>query len=74
MLARRNAWLDCWLRRPPPGDDPANPYGKNRFLHGAHAVGWPATAAQRRADDLRVDRFRRALPKSCWPIPPRWSP
>ena len=61
-------------RRPPPGDDPANPYGKNRFLHGVHAVGWPATAAQRRADDLRVDRFRRALPKSCWPVPPRWSP
>ena len=54
--------------------DPGNPYGKNRFLHGAHAVGWPATAAQRRTDDLRVDRFRRALPKSCWPIPPRWSP
>ena len=70
----RNAWVDCWLRSPPPGDDPANPYGKNRFLHGAHAVDWPATAAQRRTDDLRVDRFRRALPKSCWPIPPRWSP
>jgi hypothetical protein len=74
ILVRRGAWLDCWIRRPPPGDDPANPYGKNRFLHGAHAAGWPTTAAQRRADDLRVDRFRRALPKSCWPIPPRWSP
>jgi hypothetical protein len=74
LTARRLSWLHCWLTRPPPGQDPANPYGKNRFLHGAHAAGWPATASQRREDDRRVDRFRRALPKSCWPIPPRWSP
>ena len=26
--------LMCWLQRPPITRDPANPYGKNRFLHG----------------------------------------
>ena len=73
ILARRSAWLQCWLSRPPPGDDPANPYGKNRFLHGVHASTWPATPRERRADDASVERFRRRIPSSCWPIPPRWS-
>lgn len=71
--ARRTAWVECWITRPPPGGDPANPYGKNRHLHGIHAASWPSTARERRSDDARVERFRRALPKSCWPIPPRWS-
>lgn len=73
ILSRRTAWLQCWLNQPPPGDDPANPYGKNRFLHGTHAATWPATARERAADAARVERFRRSLPPSCWPIPPRWS-
>ena len=48
ILARTLARLGCWLRRPPPERDPSNPYGKNRFLHGAHVAAWPATAAERR--------------------------
>jgi hypothetical protein len=73
IRSRRAAWLQCWLSRPPPGDDPANPYGKNRFLHGLHPAGWPASTAERGADAARVARVRRAIPPSCWPIPPRWS-
>jgi hypothetical protein len=73
IFSRRSAWLSCWLSRRPPGDDPANPYGKNRFLHGTHSSDWPATARERDANDARVERFRRRLPRSCWPIPPRWS-
>ena len=56
--AGRSAGCDCWLRRPPPGDDPANPYGKNRFLHGAHASG---LALDRRAAPRRRPA-RRPLP------------
>jgi hypothetical protein len=73
ILSRRIAWMQCWLHQPPAAFDPGNPYGKNRFLHGIHAAAWPATAQERAADDARVERFRRALPQSCWSIPPRWS-
>ena len=69
LLAR----MDCWLRRPPAELDRANPYGKNRFLHGSHAAGWPSTAGERRANERRVERFRRGLERSCWPHPPRWD-
>ena len=71
--ARTLARLDCWLRQPPAALDRANPYGKNRFLHGSHAAGWPSTAGERRADERRVERFRRGLERSCWPHPPRWG-
>lgn len=73
VYARRVARLDCWLRRPAAALDPSNPYGKNRFLHGPHAAGWPGTAAERRVDERRVERFRRGLKRSCWPHPPRWG-
>ena len=85
-IARREAWprqsdrirdrtlaqLMCWLQQPPVARDPANPFGKNRFLHGSHRAGWPSTAHERRVDEHRVERFRRQLPKSCWPLPKRW--
>lgn len=73
VQARTLARMDCWLRSPPAALDPGNPYGKNRFLHGPHTAGWPATAAERRVDERRVERFRRGLKRSCWPHPPRWS-
>ena len=71
--ARTLARLDCWLRQPPAALDRANPYGKNRFLHGSHAASWPSTAGERRANERRVERFRRGLERSCWPHPPRWG-
>jgi len=73
ILARRLGWLSCWLRRPAARLDPANPYGKNRILHGPHSARWPGNARERRENEVRVERFRRALPASCWPRPPRWS-
>ncbi len=73
ILARQLARLDCWLRRPRPGDDPGNPYGKARFWHGPHSRGWPRTRRQRRANDRRVERLRRRLRPSCWPRPAAWS-
>jgi hypothetical protein len=73
IFARTAARLGCWLRRPPAALDPANPYGKNRFLHGPHAAGWPSTASERRVDERRVERFRRGLMRACWPQPPRWG-
>jgi hypothetical protein len=72
MLSRQLARLPCWLRRPLPGLDPTNPYGKAHHLHGGHARDWPATATQRRAAGRRVERFRRVLRPSCWPRPERW--
>ncbi|MBE2314656.1 hypothetical protein DVA67_001620 [Solirubrobacter sp. CPCC 204708] len=73
VQARALRRLDCWLTRPAPALDPGNPYGKNRFLHGSHAAGWPGTAAERRADDRRVERFRRGLMRACWPHPKAWK-
>jgi hypothetical protein len=73
ILSRTMQRLDCWLRRPPAGVDPGNPYGKNRFLHGRHEAGWPTTPAERRADQRRVERVRRGLERACWPHPPRWA-
>ena len=73
ILARQAARLDCWMRSPRPGNDPTNPYGKARYWHGAHERGWPATRRQRRANERRVERFRRSLRRGCWPIPLRWS-
>jgi hypothetical protein len=73
ILARQSARLDCWLRSPRPGDDPANPYGKARFWHGPHARGWPGTRRQRAANERRVERLRRRLRHGCWPRPHAWS-
>jgi len=73
IRARIAARMDCWLRRPAAELDRANPYGKNRLLHGSHAAGWPGTAGERRANERRVERFRRGLARSCWPHPPRWG-
>jgi hypothetical protein len=73
ILARQIASLDCWMRRPIPGRDPSNPYGKALQWHGNHRAGWPATAAQRRADERRVERVRRALRRGCWRRPGPWS-
>lgn len=73
ILRRTLQRLPCWLDRPPAALDPANPYGKNRFLHGPHAAGWPATAAQRRTDERRVERFRAGLARACWPRVHRWK-
>ncbi len=72
ILARTLAKTPCWLRRPPAGLDVSNPYGKNRFLHGSHESGWPATARERSADQRRVERFRQRLAQTCWRHPPRW--
>ena len=69
---RTLAQLMCWLQQPPISRDPANPYGKNRFLHGRHRAGWPSTAREWRIDERRVERVRQRLPKSCWPLPKRW--
>jgi hypothetical protein len=73
ILARQTARLDCWMRSPRPGGDSANPYGKARFWHGPHVRGWPATMRERRANDRRVERFRRRVAHGCWPIPAPWS-
>ena len=73
IVARTLAWMPCWMTRPAPRLDKANPYGKNRMLHGAHSASWPATARERREDERRVERFRARLPKSCWSRPPAWS-
>jgi hypothetical protein len=73
ILARQTDALDCWMRSPRPGADPTNPYGKARFWHGGHARGWPVTARQRRANERRVERFRRSLRRGCWRRPARWS-
>ena len=70
---RTRAQLACWLGQPPAKMDPANPFGKNRFLHGEHVAGWPRTPAERRANDRRVERFRQRLVKGCWPHPRSWS-
>jgi hypothetical protein len=73
QLQRVHRQLSCWLRRPPPAHDPGNPYGKSLLQHGHHAAGWPATAAQRRTDEQRVEHARRRLTPSCWKPPPRWN-
>ena len=73
ILARQVAALACWMASPRPGDDPANPYGKARFWHGRHSRGWPGTRRQRRANERRVERFRRSLRRDCWRRPPPWS-
>ena len=73
LVARTLAWMPCWMARPAPRLDKANPYGKNRLLHGAHSPSWPATARERRQDQHRVERFRARLPKSCWSRPPAWK-
>ncbi len=73
ILARQTVALDCWMRTPRPGGDPTNPYGKARFWHGSHARGWPATRRERRANERRVERFRRSLRRGCWRRPARWS-
>jgi len=70
---RTRAQLACWVQQPPAAMDPANPFGKNRFLHGEHAAGWPNTAEERRANDRRVERFRLRLVKGCWRHPRSWS-
>jgi hypothetical protein len=73
IFARQRAAIPCWLRSLHPVDDPGNPYGKAKLQHGDHDAGWPATPAERRANEARVERVRRALPRSCWRPPPAWS-
>lgn len=68
------AGLPCWLRRPLPSMDPTNPYGKASELHGRHhRRDWPASAAEQRANEARVERFRRSLKHSCWTRPQAWA-
>jgi hypothetical protein len=66
ILARTRARIGCWVRRPLPGWDKSNPYGKNRFLHGSHKAGWPATPEEWAADERRVERVRNELTRTCW--------
>ena len=73
IVRRTLAWLPCWISRPAASLDPTNPYGKSLQLHGRHAAPWPATARERRSDELRVDRWLRRMPISCWTRPPIWS-
>ena len=73
IVARTLAWTPCWMTRPAPRLDHANPYGKNHLLHGAHSASWPASAREQREDERRVERFRVRLPQSCWSRPPAWS-
>jgi hypothetical protein len=68
------AGLPCWLRKPLPSMDPTNPIGKASELHGRHhRRDWPATAAEQRANEARVERFRRSLKHSCWTRPQAWA-
>lgn len=72
---RRRARLDCWLARPLPTFDRLSFYGHQAEQHGHHhAPAYPATQAERAADDARVERFRRSRPGSCHPRPPPWPP
>ena len=73
ILVRQTARLACWMRSPPPGEDPANPYGKARFWHGLHLRTWPRTRRQRLANERRVEHLRRRLQPGCWGRPPAWS-
>jgi hypothetical protein len=72
VLASQAAMLPCWMRRPVPTLDSANPFGKAKRQHGAHGAAWPSTARQRRADERRVERVRRSLTRSCWRRPRAW--
>ena len=72
MLARQVATLPCWLRSLRPSMDWGSPYGKALAEHGAHARGWPATDAERRIDERRVQRFWHRLRRTCWPRVPDW--
>jgi lambda repressor-like predicted transcriptional regulator len=74
ILERRTGLLGCWLRKPLARFDPGNPYGKQMRQHGAHPRAWPATVRERRVDQARVERSRRALSASCWRPPPAWRP
>lgn len=72
IIRRQRHRLECWLQRPEPPQDWGNPYGHGAWLHGVHGPGWPATAAERRLDDRRVERARRSLRRSCWGRPRAW--
>jgi hypothetical protein len=73
LLARQLHTLPCWIRSLRPTDDPGNPYGKATRMHGRHAAGWPATAAQRRHNERRAERLRRRLKRTCWPTVTAWN-
>lgn len=73
ILARQEAALPCWLRRPHPAQDPGNPYGKATQQHGQHPAGWPRTARERADDEAGVERVRRSLERSCWRPPAPWT-
>jgi AraC-like DNA-binding protein len=73
ILARQEAGLPCWLRRPHPARDSGNPYGKATRQHGEHLASWPASARERVHDEAGVERVRRSLARSCWRPPPRWT-
>lgn len=70
MLARRRAELRCWMRSPVPGKDPGQPYVEQHKIEGRRAT--VTTAAQLAADERIIERYRRALPRSCWSVPARW--
>jgi hypothetical protein len=73
LYDRRVAQLPCWMTRPLPSQDPASPYAHEQAMHGRWYARMPRTAAQRRSDEAAVERFRRHLPSSCWPVPAAWS-
>jgi len=70
MLERRRRHRACWLTRPVAGMDRAHPYGEQHTLRARMML--PRTVAQLRADERLIERYRRALPRSCWDRPPPW--
>ena len=67
ILGRTLARIGCWLRRPLPGWDRTNPYGKNRYLHGPHKAGWPGDRGGDRGRRPPRRALRRKVTRSCWP-------
>ena len=70
-VARQEEQLPCWRSRVVPGDDRAHPYAQQHVLRDR--VLLPRSTAQLRADERELERFRRALPGSCWSRPARWT-
>lgn len=70
MLARRRRDLPCWLARPVPGKDPSQPYTEQHRIRGRAAA--VRSIRELRADERLIERYRRALPRTCWRVPPPW--
>ncbi len=66
-VALQQAELPCWERRAIPGKDPGQPYVEQHKIPGRTLL--PRTAAQLHADERILERYRRALPRSCWVLP-----